>query len=241
MDKLDGRLKFALATRCYVHWPPRLEVFFRPKVTRAHLPPFHCMDPHLDASDGNLADDVYRRAQAGDMQAIEAIVGHYQRRIRAWLATHCPVGGDADEVAQRTFVAAVTRIAEFEVGTNFRAWLFTIARYQLMTEATRLRRLADYHSRIAPDLLAREMERRAQQPDENTIERLQYLRECLAAMGESASQLIEWRYAAEISLEEMAARTGRTSGAIKKQLWQLRRKLQECIEGKLAVDQRGAP
>ncbi len=149
-------------------------------------------------------------------------------------------GGDADEVAQRTFVAAITRIAEFQVGTSFGAWLFTIARYQQMTETTRLRRLADYHARLAPNLLARELERRACEPDEPTGQRLHYLRECLAALDESARQLIEWRYTAEISLEEMAARTGRTTGAIKKQLWLLRRKLQECIEGKLAVDPGGA-
>lgn len=197
------------------------------------------MDPTLHPSD-ELVDDVYRRAQAGDMRAVEVVVGHYQRRLRAWVAAHCPIGGDADEVAQRTFVAAITRIAEFEIGTSFSAWLFTIARYQLMTEATRLRRLADYHSRIAPDLLARELERRSQQPDEQTLERLQHLKGCLAALGESSRQLIEWRYAAEISLEEMAARTGRTSGALKKQLWVLRRKLQECIEGKLAAQPVGA-
>jgi RNA polymerase sigma-70 factor (ECF subfamily) len=199
------------------------------------------MDQHLDNYGGNLDDEYFRRAQAGDMQAIEIVVRHYQRRVRGWLATHCPVGGDVDEVAQRTFLAAITRIAEFEVGTNFGAWLFTIARYQLMSEATRLRRLADYHSRLAPDLLAHELERRAQEPNDGIVERLGYLRECLAALGDSARQLIQWRYETEISLEEMAFRTGRTTGAVKKQLWQLRRKLQECIEGKLAAAQGGNP
>ena len=107
-----------------------------------------------------------------------------------------------------------------------------------MTETTRLRRLADYHARLAPDLLTRELERRAIDPSERTGERLSHLRECLGLLNESARQLIEWRYMAEISLDEMASRTGRTVGAIKKQLWLLRRKLQECIEGKLAVDGR---
>jgi len=34
----------------------------------------------------------------------------------------------------------------------------------------------------------------------------------------------------------MAARTGRSVAAIKKQLWLLRQKLQQCIEGKLAAE-----
>jgi RNA polymerase sigma-70 factor (ECF subfamily) len=190
--------------------------------------------------DGDLPDETFRRAQAGDMRAVEGIVRHHQQAVRAWAAAHCPVGGDADEVAQRTFVAAIGRLAEFEVGTSFRAWLFAIARFQLMTEATRLRRLADYHTRYAPDLLARELERRAQEPDERTVERLPHLRACLDAMGEPARQFIAWRYEEEIPLEEMGARTGRSVGAIKKQLWLLRQKLQQCIEGKLAAEQGGA-
>ena len=103
----------------------------------------------------DLPADVIARARGGDRAAFEAIVRRYQRPVRAWAAAHAPPGADADEIAQRTFVAAFTRLAEFRDGTHFAAWLFAIARFQLMTEATRLRRLADYHSRYAPDLLAR--------------------------------------------------------------------------------------
>jgi len=57
------------------------------------------------------------------------------------VAAPCLPGRDVDEVAQRTFLAAFTRIAEFKEGTSFRACLFAIARFQLLTEITRLRRL----------------------------------------------------------------------------------------------------
>ena len=198
------------------------------------------MNRALNQPTDDLPDETYRLANAGDMRAIEAIVRHHQAAVRAWLAAHCPLGGDADDVAQRTFVAAITRLADFEVGTDFRAWLFSIARYQLMSEATRLRRLADYHSRLAPEILARELERRAQEPEERTTERLMHLRECVAAMGESARQFIRWRYDDQLPLEDMAARTGRSVGAIKKQLWLLRQKLQQCMEDKLAAEEGGA-
>lgn len=188
----------------------------------------------------DLPEQSYHLAKAGDMGALEAIVRHHQAAVRSWLAAHCPLGGDADDVAQRTFVAAIKRLADFEVGTDFRAWLFSIARYQLMTEATRLRRLADYHSRLAPEILARELERRAQEPEESTTERLMHLRECVAAIGESARQFIQWRYDDQLPLEDMAARTGRSVGAIKKQLWLLRQKLQQCMEDKLAAEEGGA-
>jgi RNA polymerase sigma-70 factor (ECF subfamily) len=204
------------------------------------LLPFLVVSRAFNQPTEDLPEESYRLAKAGDLRAIESIVRHHQAAVRAWLAAHCPLGGDADDVAQRAFVAAITRLADFEVGTDFRAWLFSIARYQLMSEITRLRRLADYHSRLAPEILARELERRAQGPEERTSERLMHLRECVAAMGESARQFIRWRYDDQLPLEEMAARTGRSIGAIKKQLWLLRQKLQQCVEDKLAAGEEGA-
>lgn len=173
-------------------------------------------------------------AQRGDLKAFEAIVRHFQAPVRAWVAVHCPPGGDVDEVAQRTFIAAFERLEEFSPGTHFAAWLFTIARFQLRTETTRLRRVADYHSRYAGDLLEAELDRRAQGGEETSHERLRFLRACLDELGNTCRQFIHWRYDEEIPLAEMAARTGRTVAAVKKQLWLIREKLHRCVEGKLA-------
>ncbi|MEY2600656.1 MAG: polymerase sigma-E factor [Verrucomicrobiota bacterium] len=163
----------------------------------------------------------------------------YQRPVRGWVAAHCPPGGDADEVAQKTFIAAYSRLGEFQEGTNLAAWIFTIARYQLRTEVTRLRRLADYHSRFAPDLVERELERRVEEPEGEVCDRMRYLGDCLGALGESARRFVEWRYREEISLEEMAGRTGRSVAAVKKQLWLVRQKLKECVDLKLSVQGEG--
>jgi RNA polymerase sigma-70 factor (ECF subfamily) len=190
-------------------------------------------------SDDSLPPSLIRRARGGDLPAFEEIVRHFEGAVRAWVAAHCPPGGDVDEVAQKTFIAAFTRLGEFAEGTSFPAWLFTIARYQLMTEATRLRRLADYHTRYAPDLLDRELERRATEPPEATAVRLQHLRICLETLGDSARRFLDWRYTEEIPLQEMAKRSGRSLAAVKKQLWLLRQKLQECIEQKLAAETGG--
>jgi RNA polymerase sigma-70 factor (ECF subfamily) len=141
-----------------------------------------------------------------------------------------------DEVAQRSFVAAFTRLGDYELGTNFSAWLFTIARYHLKTEVSRLRRVADYHVRYAPDLLRRELERRGSEPPELQEARLEHLQTCVGNLGEHLLELITWRYVEEIPLEEMAGRSGRSVAAIKKQLWKLRRNLHACVEARMAVE-----
>lgn len=184
----------------------------------------------------HLLDDAIRSVRGGNTAAFEVVVRQLERPLRAWLATHAPPGVDADEVAQRSFVVAFTRLRDYELGTNFPAWLFTIARFHLKTELTRLRRVADYHVRYAPDLLQRELERRSLEPPELEDRRLRHLQTCLGGLGEHLRRFITWRYAEEIPLEEMAARSGRSVAAVKKQLWKLRRKLHECIQARMAAE-----
>ncbi len=191
-------------------------------------------DPGCD-KEPNI-DDLLRGVRGGDQQCFELIVRRFERPLRAWLATHASPAIDVDEVAQRTFVIAFTKLETYELGSNFSAWLFSIARYQLMTEMTRLRRVADYHARFAPDLLERELERRLQDPVGPDRVRLDHLKECVASLGDNLRRFITWRYDEEIPLEEMANRSGRSVGAIKKQLWQIRRKLQQCVENRMKTE-----
>ena len=175
-------------------------------------------------------EEALQKVRAGDVEEFEIIVRTFERPIRAWLAGRASPGIDVDEVAQRSFVTAFTRLEQYEPGTNFSAWLFSIARYQLQTETTRIRRIADYRSRWASDLLTRELERRQDERPELLEIQLEQLKQCLGLLGESMRQFVDWRYRDEISLEEMAEKSGRSVAAIKKQLWLLRNKLRECVK-----------
>ena len=186
--------------------------------------------------DDSLIDDALRRVSRGETGAFEVILRRFERPLRAWLAAHVPLGVDVDEIAQRSFVAAYSRLNEFEVGTNFGAWLFTIARYQMRTETTRLRRIADYHARYGPDLLQRELDRRCDEPPEMWTTRLEHLQTCLDSLGEHLRRFVTWRYDEEIPLDEMATRSGRSVPAVKKQLWKIRQQLQQCVETRMAVE-----
>jgi RNA polymerase sigma-70 factor (ECF subfamily) len=185
-------------------------------------------------------DAALQRVSRGDAAAFEPIVRRFERSLRTWLAVHAPPGVDVDDIAQRSFVAAFTRLSEFELGTNFEAWLFTIAKFQLRTETTRLRRIADYHTRYGPDLLQRELARRSDNSSEAWKLRMEYLQSCLGTLDERLRGFVSWRYDEEISLDEMATRSGRSVAAVKKQLWKIRQLLQQCIETRIAASEGGA-
>ncbi|UCC99394.1 MAG: sigma-70 family RNA polymerase sigma factor [Phycisphaerales bacterium] len=188
------------------------------------------------STDNHVLDDAIHRVHKGNTAAFEIVVRQLERPLRAWLAVQAPPGVDVDEVAQRSFVTAFTRLSDYELGTNFTAWLFAIARFHLRTEVSRLRRVVDYHARYAPDLLQHELERRNSEPPELQETRLAHLQTCLGQLDKHLRCFIKWRYVEEIPLEEMAVRSGRSVAAVKKQLWKLRRKLHECVEARMTAE-----
>jgi RNA polymerase sigma-70 factor, ECF subfamily len=175
-----------------------------------------------------------RRVREGDPAGFEAIVRAFEWPVRTWIVAHCPPGGDADDVAQRAFIVAFKRIGEYSAGTDFRAWLFAIARYQLMAEATRLRRTADYHRRYAPVALAEELERRSAAAAPS--DRLDRLRDCLSGLNPQAREILGQRYRDDLPLGELSRRCGRSVGALKKYLFTLRARLHECIARKATTE-----
>jgi RNA polymerase sigma-70 factor, ECF subfamily len=194
------------------------------------------MDTTRQDNDNVIIDDAIRRIRADDQSAFEVIIRRYERPLRAWLAAQAPPGIDIDEIAQRSFVTVYTKLDSYQLGTDFGAWLFTVARFQLKTETTRVRRIADYHTRYGMDLLANEQARRAEEPPRLQLDRLEHLRHCVDDLGDHVRRFIDWRYDERIPLEVMAERSGRSIPAMKKQLWKLRRKLHDCIQAKMMAE-----
>ncbi len=186
--------------------------------------------------DAAATDALILRAQAGDDDAIGALVRAFEWPVRAWITARCPAGADADDVAQTTFVEAVKNLGRYKAGGDFRAWLFTIARYQVMAELTRLRRLADYHERYFPHALWQELERRALAMDDRDDQRLEALRRCLAGLPADSRTLLAERYGEDIPLRAMASARAVSEGSIKQHLFQLREQLHECLVRRLASE-----
>src|SRR5579863_8367788 len=138
-------------------------------------------------------DEHLKRAQGGNPEAFEPVIRAYEAPIRAWAVQYCPPGGDPDDVAQRTFIAAYKGLSRFKVGTDFQAWLFTIARFQMKDEITRLRRRTDYHQRLVLRTLETGLEARSDAaPDADT--RLAILRRCMETLDDRNRNLLAQRY-----------------------------------------------
>ncbi|MFM2091654.1 MAG: polymerase sigma-E factor [Planctomycetota bacterium] len=197
------------------------------------------MTTPVDGSDGDAAlDEAIRRVQAGDADAYGLVVRRCAPRLRSWVARRAPSGIDADEVAHQTFITAFAQIDRHRSGTPVHAWLVGIARNLLLNECRAARR-RQAHLRAYADVAWLEAaERRLADGEEDASEPDRWvaaMRACMNELGDGARALVNLRYAEELPLETIAARQGRTAGAIAKSLCLIRRRLHACVSSRVAA------
>ncbi len=187
--------------------------------------------------DDAAVSSALARAKAGDADAYGVVVEAYQARLRAFLAGYVPRAEWVEDLAQQAFVSAYQGLRNFEVGTDFYAWLRAIAYNHLRAElerANRRRRLErDYLLEVTAGELARRLEAGAERDEE----RIGALRECVGLLSGTARELVRRYYGEGLSLGALGAALGRTPESLKVSLFKIRARLRKCVEEKL----RGSP
>lgn len=136
-----------------------------------------------------------------------------------------------DDIVQETFLTITRKAADFQPGTNFRAWLFAIARFKVLHS---LRQNPLEHA-LSLDLTACMLAEQSE--PEHFDERLLHLRTCITAMSHSVRKMLRLRYSENLSIADVADRLGRRINSVKVMLSRSRKLLRECIEKRLITDQ----
>lgn len=139
----------------------------------------------------------------------------------------------AEDVFQEVSVVAFRKQADFKPGTNFGAWVREIARRKLIEERRRMRR----SELPLDDAGLRNLEQVHQvgvDTDDNWEAEKDALRLCLSKLSRAGRTLIDQRYQAGWSLEQIAHRTRATAGAVQVTLSRMRKALKDCIARRLA-------
>ena len=166
-----------------------------------------------------------------DIPFVKLLTEH-QTVICSFVISLLPGAPGVDDVIQETNALLWTKRSQFEMGTNFRAWALTIARFQVMAHLRVLRqkRWVTLDSDVA-ELLADELE---EQPDpEFTERRIEALTACLGKLRPEDRDLLVQRYWSKIRLQDFAVSRGRSLSGLKVQLFRLRAALKRCIEDRV--------
>ena len=166
---------------------------------------------------------------ASDAAFVTELTNH-QGDLWAFLCSLMPGHPDVADVLQNTNMVLWRKQSQFTPGTNFRAWAFRIARFEMLHHLRTCRRddwipfdeqLADTVAKECPEALGA------------SHERLAALESCIEKLREKDRQLLEHRYRRGSSLDEYAGRSGRSVSALSVTLFRLRSALRKCVEQNL--------
>ena len=158
----------------------------------------------------------------------------HQPALHAFLTSLLPGESAVDDILQQANLTLWEKRSEFQPGTNFKAWAFTVARWQARAWLTTRKRK---NWLVIDDDLAKALSARfVASPAEETTDSLSALRTCLGKLRESDRLLILSHYQQEKSLRKCAEIFGRTVNSLTVSLFRLRAALRRCIRSQLALE-----
>ena len=146
--------------------------------------------------------------------------------MHAFAYSLIPNRADADDVIQDTLVSLWEHFDDYDPGRPFLPWAnqFVFRQVQMHRRSQGTR---------AKYVFSKESIERLAEEAPTSLERDQAmsrnLEKCLARLTATQRELIEQRYLAKGSLNEVAERSGRSPNALYKKLQRIREKLHQCV------------
>ena len=154
-----------------------------------------------------------------------------QRKLYAFILSLVRNPSDADDILQEANLVMWRKWQDFQPGTNFEAWAFTVARFQVMAFRKRQQRSRLHFDDELVELLAIDA---ADVLGEEHDPRRLALSSCLQKLKPDHRKLVARRYEPGGCVNDMAAEQGRTPKAVSEMLRRIRKTLMTCIETSLA-------
>lgn len=153
----------------------------------------------------------------------------HQGALRAFIVSLMPGSPGVDDVLQETNLVLWEKKEQFQEGTNFLAWAFTIARYEVMRQRDRLKR--DGKLVFSDELISSLADE-----DDGILSEDRHLLAldlCMTKLSESEKSLIQYRYTPGKTLEHLAEHSGKSPGSLRIALYRIRAALKRCVEKQL--------
>ena len=177
-------------------------------------------------------DQCVRQCLAGDINRFEEIVRICEPKIRAVVAAMIPDYDKIPDLTQETFVITYRRLSSYQPGTNFLAWIRTIARNVAQNERRRWYRQQDMQQNYeaeAERLMAENIDRFVESLPEETLESL---RNCVGRLGGRTRSLVERYYLEGCPVKTLSDALQISATAAKVALHRGRQALGKCLQGR---------
>jgi RNA polymerase sigma-70 factor (ECF subfamily) len=164
-------------------------------------------------------------------QTFVQLVVNHQPALRAFVLSLLPGSPEVDDVIQDTNAEIWTKRGDFRIGTNFKSWMFSVAKFKVMSV------WRDHQRRkvwaVPEETLLMLVERIEEGALADTESRHEALRICLDRLRTEDRMLILNRYIGEHNLDQLEQKSGRKKDSLKVSLHRIRTALRICMSRRI--------
>lgn len=175
-------------------------------------------------------DAAVARILAGDKDAYRAIIERCEARVRVILAAILPREVAVEDVAQEVFVTVFLKLAEYRIGTNFDAWIGTIARNHARNELRkwiRRHQSTERYRAHVEDFFGERLDAITERGDDGI---LASVRTCMSRLAGVAGKVVHAFYVQNLSGRDIAKSYGKTEGWVRLVLYRARQMIARCLK-----------
>ncbi len=172
----------------------------------------------------------------GDREAYRRVIEVCESKIRLVIAAILPDRDMVDDVTQKAFLVAYTKLKVYEQGSDFTAWIKEIARKLALNERRKYLRKKEFKSKYTVHverLISPELEGRMHQME---VDVKGVLENCLNQLRKTARMVIDKYYFENQSCKEIAQNLNKQSAWVRLVMHRTRIVLAQCLE-KRGIDE----
>jgi len=156
-----------------------------------------------------------------------------QKRILGYILAYVPNYADADDILQNTLSILWKKFDQYEPETDFLAYAFTVARYEIMNYFRKSNKAGKLH---LGENLQQIIEAESTSTQQHFNHRVEALKECFTKLTAGEMHLVQMRYEQEMSFSKIGQRLGVSPPAALKKLSIIHSRLIRCIRLRLASE-----
>jgi RNA polymerase sigma-70 factor (ECF subfamily) len=177
-------------------------------------------------------DSAIAATLKGDVEAFGTVIEASQAYVRSFIACFVADENDVSDIAQETFVFAFEHLDEYEIGTNFLAWLKAIARNKVMSFQRRGRQNRESRRQYVAD---RAIQRAVILTPDYSEERVHALSRCIEELPDEQRTFLTSVLNRDTTLEKWADKADMATDTVRKRISRLYTALRDCIRRRLAT------
>lgn len=175
-------------------------------------------------------DQTIAQIRGGDIDLYRKIVDAFEGRVRAVVAAMVPDPNLVPDMTQEVFVIAYQRLGSYQAGTNFAAWLRTIARNVAQNERRRWYRRRQMEEGFRTEIADRVEPHIDRMLEEGMPEDLLHaLTDCVTRLQGKSREVMEGFYYQDRPLQDLASRLQISANSAKVILHRARQALGSCL------------